>query len=773
MSYRRGEKRRKWGQDDMDKALEDIRLNGMRPSAASKKYDIPRKTITDRLEKKVADDCRGSGPGTHLSKDHEAALVSYIEYMAQRAFPLTITQIMMYAWVIDRTEGGNKFGPNGPCYTWWLGFKARHGDKIKLRKPDSLDRGRALFSTVNNLRSYYQLLKGVLEEGEFSNRPQDIYNCDETIVDLNKNSQKVIVPRRFRASHSRQVASSEHITIHCCISAAGNSIPPFIIFKTAFPGGNYTIGGPDGTIYGKQKSGFMDGELFVQWLTKLFIPHARPTEERSILLLVDGHSSHCTPEVVKIARENNVILLALPPHTTHLCQPLDVAVYKALKVQIGKHVKMGQALRGDLWISKTQVPKMLKEPYEAAMTMQNIKAGFKKCGVFPFNPNAIDRSQLSRNKLIPNEDIDLSLPPDEETVEEDQAQTINEDVPPEEAAPINTTSTIADLQTISTVQPQTNTISNEDTTQFRMSPSINDNTDINHNVSNIELQDFEIISEEEFNLMKATELNTIIDHDTSLPDLGSISSFLDQENNENNEPFKLKMFSKNFPTVNSFAPTDSIFVVPTQKDASTQTDPPAQKSEKESYRQNPTLNPLVTTGIIPRELAEIFTPPDEKIPVGRKRPLRTKSKARVMTSDEVMEDIRLQEEAIENEGARKQQRITRLANKKRKTGGAKSTSGTRNDTGVPTSTPSSPVPSTSGTRRCSSRKSKAKKRVSTESFEDNNCYKCSKKFEDDTRENQCKWVGCEEKGCPRWVCVGCLPQQFSYSDEYFCSECIL
>ena len=63
--------------------------------------------------------------------------------MAKRGFPLTITisRVMMYAWGIDKTKGKNKFGEKGPCYGWWLGFKARHPESAKLRKPDSLDHG--------------------------------------------------------------------------------------------------------------------------------------------------------------------------------------------------------------------------------------------------------------------------------------------------------------------------------------------------------------------------------------------------------------------------------------------------------------------------------------------------------------------------------------------------------------------------------------------------------------------------------------------------------
>ena len=76
-------------------------------------------------------------------------------------------------------------------------------------------------------------------------------------------------------------------------------------------------------------------------------------------------------------------------------------------------VKLGQALRGNLWAAKSNIARILKKPFKQSMSMANIKAGFCKCGIYPFNPNAIDKSQLSRNKLIPDEDVDLSIPPEE------------------------------------------------------------------------------------------------------------------------------------------------------------------------------------------------------------------------------------------------------------------------------------------------------------------------------------------------------------------------
>ena len=49
------------------------------------------------------------------------------------------------------------------------------------------------------------------------------------------------------------------------------------------------------------------------------------------MLLLDGHSSHYNPLTIRFAREHDVIIICLPPHTTHESQPLDACVFRSLK----------------------------------------------------------------------------------------------------------------------------------------------------------------------------------------------------------------------------------------------------------------------------------------------------------------------------------------------------------------------------------------------------------------------------------------------------------
>ena len=48
---------------------------------------------------------------------------------------------------------------------------------------------------------------------------------------------------------------------------------------------------------------------------------------RRVVLIEDGHASHITIEVIELAKKNDVHLLCLPSHTSHILQPLDIGVF--------------------------------------------------------------------------------------------------------------------------------------------------------------------------------------------------------------------------------------------------------------------------------------------------------------------------------------------------------------------------------------------------------------------------------------------------------------
>ena len=76
---------------------------------------------------------------------------------------------------------------------------------------------------------------------------------------------------------------------------------------------------------------------YLEWF-KSFLKNIPPT--RPVLVIEDGHSSHISLEVIKLAQNNDVHLLCLPSHTTHILQPLDISVFKPFNLSSIKHAKI-------------------------------------------------------------------------------------------------------------------------------------------------------------------------------------------------------------------------------------------------------------------------------------------------------------------------------------------------------------------------------------------------------------------------------------------------
>jgi len=98
-----------------------------------------------------------------------------------------------------------------------------------------------------------------------------------------------------------------------------------------------------------------------QWFNKVFLPFVknRGDKTKHILLIMDGHGSHETLEMLDYAEANNVMLLRLPAHTTHELQPLDVGAFGPLQSSWIQHCEKMGMKRGEI-ARETVIPGYMK-----------------------------------------------------------------------------------------------------------------------------------------------------------------------------------------------------------------------------------------------------------------------------------------------------------------------------------------------------------------------------------------------------------------------------
>jgi len=93
-----------------------------------------------------------------------------------------------------------------------------------------------------------------------------------------------------------------------------------------------TNGGPVGAVYSCQEKGWMSNDGFILWL-KHFIACAMPQHDRKVVLVLHGHITHTKNlTAIQLARDAGVVMVSLPPYTTHRLQSLDVAFFGPLGI---------------------------------------------------------------------------------------------------------------------------------------------------------------------------------------------------------------------------------------------------------------------------------------------------------------------------------------------------------------------------------------------------------------------------------------------------------
>lgn len=209
-----------------------------------------------------------------------------------------------------------RFRNNTPGSNWIASFEKRHKEKLSRKRPELLTKARAEGLSVNVVNTFFDLYENLLSELGLQNCPKQIFNLDETGLNTNLIDEKVYAKKGSEPvyQNSATCGKTSYSVMFCC-SAAGEYLPPLVVFKGLNLYDTWTKGGPDGAMYAVTESGWMQDIVFESWLFK-FVESMRD-RPKPILLVFDGHSSHLTYRATKICKENEISMLCLPPHTSH------------------------------------------------------------------------------------------------------------------------------------------------------------------------------------------------------------------------------------------------------------------------------------------------------------------------------------------------------------------------------------------------------------------------------------------------------------------------
>ena len=91
-------------------------------------------------------------------------------------------------------------------------------------------------------------------------------------------------------------------------------------------------------------------------------------------------------------------MISLPLHCTHALQPLDRTVFGPFKYVYNEYCSDFLIEHLFLVVHRCTFPTLLKNAWEKALSVDNIKNGFRAFGIVPFNTNAITLSAYGSSK---------------------------------------------------------------------------------------------------------------------------------------------------------------------------------------------------------------------------------------------------------------------------------------------------------------------------------------------------------------------------------------
>lgn len=131
------------------------------------------------------------------------------------------------------------------------------------------------------------------------------------------------------------------------------------------------------------------------WMVKDFDAQTKEKAGgRTRVVLMDGHSSHYTLELLEYARDNNIVILGYPPHCTHVLQGLDVVCFAKMKEEFRKEIHEFEDLHM-AGVGKGDFAGVFGQAFLRAFTPESVKAAFEATGAHPFNPGVITEADAT------------------------------------------------------------------------------------------------------------------------------------------------------------------------------------------------------------------------------------------------------------------------------------------------------------------------------------------------------------------------------------------
>ena len=189
------------------------------------------------------------------------------------------------------------------------------------------------------------------------------------------------------------------------MNAAGQSVPSVIIHKGQRVQDAWHLKAPGSMTLAATKKGYIMKSQFHEYgLAFIRYFKANGLADKTNLLILHGYKSHLyNLPFYEAMRANNVKILTILPHASHIIQPLDLVPFAQFKKSWENHLMKYNTSHSGHALNKVDFWNVFVPTWNSSICPKNIIADFRKTGIHPFNPQVIPAESLAPSLVIDRE----------------------------------------------------------------------------------------------------------------------------------------------------------------------------------------------------------------------------------------------------------------------------------------------------------------------------------------------------------------------------------
>ena len=227
---RKSQRGASYTKEQLQQAVESYTSRRLSLRTASSIYKVPKSTILDHVTGRRGIKSKSFGRDLDIPYEDEQKIAKAIRSMEKGGFGLSRSEVIeKVGEYVQKNNLKTRFKNGIPGPDWFIAFRKRH--RLSIKRPQAVEMARMKSLDPFIIYDYFELLKRTISELGLENKPDQIWNLDETSFCVDPKKTKIVGAIGTAATRTISTPGRENTTVLVSCSAAGSKGIPLIIFK--------------------------------------------------------------------------------------------------------------------------------------------------------------------------------------------------------------------------------------------------------------------------------------------------------------------------------------------------------------------------------------------------------------------------------------------------------------------------------------------------------------------------------------------------------------